>query len=286
MSYRKVTTGTGLAAVLTLVLAAAPGSALADKPFAGAALKWATLAGGTSIEELSEFVKPWEAETGATVEPVILPHPGFAEKVMLDAASGVHNYDLITLNYPKVGQFVEAGLVLALDDHIASDSARAIDAGDFIPRLLETYGSWKGMTYGFPLKADGRLMIYRTDVFEQHGKEPAKTWDEFLELAKYFNGTDWDGDGEAEFGAAYRFNAGRDRHRTVRGDAGRHGRAPHRRELRAADRHRGERPGARDDRRPRRGGPRPTPWRWASASTPTPSSSATSRSSSCGARSR
>ena len=207
MSYRRVTTGTGLAAALTLVLAAAPGTALAEKPFAGAALKWATLAGGTSIEELTEFVKPWEAETGATIEPVILPHPGFAEKVMLDAASGVHNYDLITLNYPKVGQFVEAGLVLALDEHIASDSARAIDVDDFIPRLLETYGSWNGMTYGFPLKADGRLMIYRTDIFEQHGKEPAKTWDEFLELAQYFNGTDWDGDGEAEFGAAYRFNA-------------------------------------------------------------------------------
>ena len=98
-------------------------------------------------------------------------------------------------------------MVLALDDFLAGDSARDIDAGDFIPRLRETYGSWNGKTYGFPLKADGRLMVYRTDVFEQHGKEPAKTWDEFLELAKYFNGKDWDGDGEAEFGAAYRFNA-------------------------------------------------------------------------------
>ena len=50
-------------------------------------------------------------------------------------------------------------------------------------------------------------MVYRTDVFEKYGKQPAKTWDEFLELAKFFNGKDWDGDGEAEFGAAYRFNA-------------------------------------------------------------------------------
>ena len=207
MSYRKLAMRSGFTAAIAFILALVSGPALADKPFAGAALKWATLSGGTSIEELTEFVQAWEDETGATIEPVILPHPGYAEKVMLDAATGVNAYDLITLNYPKVGQFVEAGVVLALDDYLASDSARDIDVDDFIPRLLETYGAWKGKTYGFPLKADGRLMVYRTDVFEKHGKEPARTWDEFLELAKYFNGKDWDGDGAAEFGAAYRFNA-------------------------------------------------------------------------------
>ena len=207
MYHRNPKSKAALVAAIGFALAVAPGPVLADKPFAGAALKWATLAGGTSIEELTEFVKPWEDETGATIEPVILPHPGYAEKVMLDAATGVNPYDLITLNYPKVGQFVEAGVVLALDDYIASDSARDIDVDDFIPRLREVYGAWMGKTYGFPLKADGRLMVYRTDVFEEHGKQPAKTWDEFLELAKYFNGKDWDGDGDAEFGAAYRFNA-------------------------------------------------------------------------------
>ena len=207
MNHRNPRTKAAFAAAIGFALAALSGPVLADKPFAGASLKWATLAGGTSIEELTEFVKPWEDETGATIEPVILPHPGYAEKAMLDAATGVNPYDLITLNYPKVGQFVEAGVVLALDDYLASDSARDIDVDDFIPRLREVYGAWKGKTYGFPLKADGRLMVYRTDVFEEHGKQPAKTWDEFLELAKYFNGKDWDGDGDAEFGAAYRFNA-------------------------------------------------------------------------------
>ena len=199
------------------VLATVSGPALADKPFAGAALKWATFSGGTGIEELTEFVKAWEDETGATIEPVILPHPGFAEKVMLDAATGVNTYDLITLNYPKVGQFVEAGVVLALDDFLASDSARDIDAGDFNPapaRDLRFPAQGGRAAHGLPHR---RLREARQAAGQDLGRVPRAR--KILQR----QGLGWGRGG----GVRRRLpvQRRRHRHRTVRRDAGRNGRA-------------------------------------------------------------
>ena len=107
------------------------GFALADKPFAGAALKWATLAGGTSIEELTEFVKPWEGETGAAIEPVTLPHPVYADF----GAAYRFNADVIA-----IGRFAEmqGGMGSRLiDENLAPriDSPESVKAMEMIIAL-------------------------------------------------------------------------------------------------------------------------------------------------------
>lgn len=175
--------------------------------FKGATLKWATLAPDGTIDNLKALVSEWEKASGARVEIIVLPHPGLAEKVLLDAQTSVNTYDLVTLNYPKLGQFVDAGLIMPIDQFLADPKARPAEVADFIPRLLDAYCRWNGKTYGLPLHADGRIMLYRKDVFAAHGKQPAKTWPEYLELAKYFNGKDWDNTGSPKFGVAFRFNA-------------------------------------------------------------------------------
>jgi multiple sugar transport system substrate-binding protein/sorbitol/mannitol transport system substrate-binding protein len=44
-----------------------------------------------------------------------------------------------------------------------------------------------GVNYGIPTAGETRFIAYRTDLFEKHGKQPPKTMDEYLELAKFFN---------------------------------------------------------------------------------------------------
>jgi multiple sugar transport system substrate-binding protein len=204
---RRSFAGTAIAVALAASMAVADTANAQQQQFRGVTLKWATLAPTGSVENLRALVSEWERETGGKVEIVIQPHPGLAEKVLLDAQTRVNTYDLVTLNYPKLGQFVEAGVVMPIDAFVANPSARKAELADYIPRLLEAYGKWDGKLYGVPLHADGRIMLYRKDVFAAHGKQPAKTWAEYLELAKYFNGKDWDNTGSPKFGVAFRFNA-------------------------------------------------------------------------------
>lgn len=197
-----------LAAVTgALALGFSYASANAAGIYDGVTIKWATLAPNGNVDDLNTLVEEWENETGGNIEVEILPHPGLAEKVLLDAQTGVNTYDLVTLNYPKLGLFVEAGLIQDITGYTTDSNARSADLDDFVPGLLQTYGVWGDGLYGFPLHADGRIMVYRQDVFDAHGKEPAKTWDEYLELAEYFNGKDWDNSGTVKYGAAFRFNA-------------------------------------------------------------------------------
>ena len=45
------------------------------------------------------------------------------------------------------------------------------------------------------------MVYYRTDLLEEAGMEPPKTWEEYLEIAKYFHGKDLNGDGDPDYGS-------------------------------------------------------------------------------------
>ena len=74
--------------------------------------------------------------------------------------------------------------------------------------------SWDGVMYQFPVDGDRHYLKYRKDVIDNPkyqkkykadtGKElrVPRTWKEYGEIASYFNGWDWDGDGEPEYGSA------------------------------------------------------------------------------------
>jgi multiple sugar transport system substrate-binding protein/sorbitol/mannitol transport system substrate-binding protein len=47
-----------------------------------------------------------------------------------------------------------------------------------------------GVNYGIPTAGETRFIAYRTDLFQKYNKQPPKTMDEFLELARFFNGKD------------------------------------------------------------------------------------------------
>ena len=74
--------------------------------------------------------------------------------------------------------------------------------------------SWDGTMYQFPIDGDRHYLKYRKDVIDnpemqakykaETGKElrVPQTWKEYGEIATFFNGWDWDNDGELEYGSA------------------------------------------------------------------------------------
>ncbi len=53
----------------------------------------------------------------------------------------------------------------------------------FLPGTLSQY-THEGKTYGVPLMASAYAVWYNRDLFEEHGWQPARTWDEFFDLCE------------------------------------------------------------------------------------------------------
>jgi len=89
-----------------------------------------------------------------------------------------------------------------------------IDWDDVLPIYKKSVLSYNGIEYGIPYDGDCINLYYRKDIFEnkkykekffkEYGFElaPPKTWDQYKKIAKFFNGWDWDNDGEIEYGNA------------------------------------------------------------------------------------
>jgi multiple sugar transport system substrate-binding protein len=96
------------------------------------------------------------------------------------------------------GEAVEGGHYVELTDWMKAN----IEMDDYVPAALASYGEYppgSGRYYGVPIMADVQVLIYRKDLFEQAGFEPAETWSELLEQAQFFKESDMVENGWAWF---------------------------------------------------------------------------------------
>lgn len=102
-----------------------------------------------------------------------------AEKLRLMLASGEELPDLIRLNYTQFPEFADAGVLYDLADAVAPYESDIIDAA-------KSLMTWDGVYYAVPQEVKPKVWLYRTDIFEDCGVNPAdvKTLDDFLAAAK------------------------------------------------------------------------------------------------------
>ena len=85
------------------------------------------------------------------------------------------------------------------DPYIAADDK--IDLQDIAPYFRDFNQKVEGSTYFITIDGDFQMMYYRTDVFEENGLEPPRTWEEYLEVGAAIHGKDMNGDGEPDYGS-------------------------------------------------------------------------------------
>lgn len=85
---------------------------------------------------------------------------------------------------------------------------------DIMPKFKNIYCSWQGVQYAIPFDGDQFNLFYNTQAFEdaknkadfkaEYGYDlnPPRTWEEYADMANFFNGRDWDNDGEPEYGTS------------------------------------------------------------------------------------
>lgn len=102
------------------------------------------------------------------------------EEVLRNAELKTSRYDIIAVDLPWIGEFVDKEILLPLDDVL--DTAR-LDPSDFHTAGWQA-AHWGGRPYGVPSQTTPEVLFYRKDWFAQAGVEPPSTTDEVLLAAQ------------------------------------------------------------------------------------------------------
>jgi multiple sugar transport system substrate-binding protein len=193
-----------------------------DCPFEGDTV---TVTVNTAGEEgpisgpLYEVREEFEEATGAKLEIVELPFADHFPKLMNDLTTGSGQYDASIAGAWWLGDLVGGDFILPYDEYYNQPRFPEWNTEEVLPgpRALLSYG---GNKYMVANDHDGQVMYYRRDVLEDPEHQRAfkeeygydlrvpQTWDEFGDVAEYFNGKDLNGDGQEDSGLTMHLKVG------------------------------------------------------------------------------
>jgi multiple sugar transport system substrate-binding protein len=152
-------------------------------------LLWAsgTQSAGAQIV-IPEFEK-WYLENYHQTVKVNMTDLGYSpllDKLSTEALGKSSTYDVLQLDHPWVGQFVELGFIEPLDKYVNDPKVVSpdFDLKAYIPAILDQYGMYQDKLYALPFLADCMLLYYRADLFEKYNLKIPDTWEEYLEVAE------------------------------------------------------------------------------------------------------
>lgn len=102
------------------------------------------------------------------------------EEALRNATRSKSRYDLIAVDLPWLGEFVEKGVIQPLPDVMDVDR---LDPSDFHTAGWRA-AHWGGVPYGVPSQTTPELMFYRKDWFATAGLEPPATTEAVIEAAR------------------------------------------------------------------------------------------------------
>lgn len=163
---------------------------------------------GLTINAVKWYGPEWAKATGGKIQVVEHPFGSLFEKFMTSFVTGTAAYDVIVFPADWAGDIMGGGYLQPLTSYLKTNE----DWPDILPLYRERIASWGGTVYAMPLDGDNHILYYRKDVLadaeykdrfkKKYGYElaPPQTWEEYHDIAEFFNGWDWNRDGKAEYG--------------------------------------------------------------------------------------
>jgi multiple sugar transport system substrate-binding protein len=109
-----------------------------------------------------------------------MPLDDVRQRTVLDMATGAGEIDVVVLNNTWLGEFAPH-LVDLSPEMTAGDG---FDPDALVPSMRAMFEQ-DGGVYALPVRIGGRVLAYRSDLFEKAGiTEAPKTWDQFVAVAK------------------------------------------------------------------------------------------------------
>ena len=157
-------------------------------------------------EPVALHSKQFEELTGGTVNVVHAPFGELYQKVMIPFQTGQHVYDIVYGGSYWIGDWAP---------HLAPVPQKYLDTDEMkdITPAYQGVASWNGQRLQYTFDGDRNYFKYILPPFEdaenqakfkaEYGRDLAvpTTWEEYAEVATFFSGWDWDGDGELEYGS-------------------------------------------------------------------------------------
>jgi ABC-type glycerol-3-phosphate transport system substrate-binding protein len=149
--------------------------------------------GVPDTEFVQELLPQFQEETGMTVNIEVLNYALMHEKLVpqLTAGEGSGSYDVIVVDNYWVGEFVNAGWLMQLDDMVAN--SEAINLDDYLPSMVNMVGQLNGTTYMVPFYNYAMALIYcetpeaiakYQEVFNSDQVSVPGSIPEYVEMAK------------------------------------------------------------------------------------------------------
>jgi ABC-type glycerol-3-phosphate transport system substrate-binding protein len=149
--------------------------------------------GGEGVEEITvmmenvydttiiqNMIDDFESDADFSVTIEAFPYGTMNETITTQLRSSSSNYDVIIVDNPWVGNFVEGELIQPLDERIENSDSISTDV--YVDSMWNTVGAVDGTAYMLPFYNYGLSMLYREDIAEEHGVEVP---DDGMEMADY-----------------------------------------------------------------------------------------------------
>ncbi|WFU92008.1 extracellular solute-binding protein (plasmid) [Rhizobium sp. CC1099] len=147
---------------------------------------------------MKAMIPEFEKETGIKVELESLSYDALQTRLVSAFVAKTSDADVIAVDQMWLGQYLDNGWIISLNDFIAKDSD--IDLLDFIPEVLYSSNMWRGQIGTLPVAAYAQGVMYRKDIFDNFGiaAPPTKasedwTWTKYVETLKSLEGKSFDG---------------------------------------------------------------------------------------------
>ncbi|HCG01088.1 MAG TPA: hypothetical protein DEV93_11160 [Chloroflexi bacterium] len=165
--------------------------AFASKEHAGETLTVITQSGPPIASAVQASAAPFKRLTGASVKLITAPFGELYTKTIANFVTGGSAYDVVLGASTWLGDYNP--YVVDLTSRIHKDPS--IHWNDVI---YQRNGQWAGRQIAMPVDGDNQLMYYRRDIMNNkslgkdfqkkmgHPLRPPQTWDEFMNIARFF----------------------------------------------------------------------------------------------------
>ena len=146
------------------------------------------MAAHNATDAMKNMAEQFTDLSGISVKWDVVEETNLKTKQLLDA-QGRGAYDVLMVDAFWMNEWVAKNVIESLAPYIKSGNTPPwFGYEDIMPAYRNGISAVQGEPYGIPVSGETRLIAYRKDLFDEYGKQPPKTMDEFLSLAQFFNG--------------------------------------------------------------------------------------------------
>lgn len=130
-----------------------------------------------------EVIPAFEELTGAEINTSVFSYDATYSRELLLGDNQSSEADIFVFDMPWVGQFAGSEYVEPLDDLLEETPDELVDYDDFF-QVMRDGAEWEGEIVGLPFAPYNVVNMYNTNLLDQAGVEPPRTYDDLVEVSR------------------------------------------------------------------------------------------------------